>query len=158
MCGFLGIEKSNMFQEIHLEKFVQQMQWYLKRKTIIKKKTKNLKASYKERFKISLVTQERQRKIWDSKKNSTPDPLTRQAIPSVSGTSRGRVTRRGGGGKESLEQEQKLIWCDKKTLCFFLHQSLTPPINNCWISRLIFICYFIKISSNIYSLIQQTLG
>lgn len=40
MCGFLGIEKSNMFQEIHLEKFVQQMQWYLKRKTIIKKKKK----------------------------------------------------------------------------------------------------------------------
>lgn len=134
------------------------MQWYLKRKTIIKKK-KNLKASYKERFKISLVTQERQRKIWDSKKNLTPDPLTRQAIYPLLVAHQEEGSQEGeGGGKESLEQERKLIWCDKKTFCFFLHQSFTPPINNCWISRLIFISYFIKISSNIYFLIQQTLG
>ena len=97
MCGFLGIEKSNLFQEIHLEKFVQQMQWYLKRKTIIKKK-KNLKASYKERFKISLVTQERQRKIWDSKKNLTPDPLTRQAIYPLLVAHQEEGSQEGGGG------------------------------------------------------------
>lgn len=134
------------------------MQWYLKRKTIIKKKKKFESKLQREIQNFTCHTGETKKNLrLQEEFNPRPSDKT-SYIPSVSGTSRGRVTRRGGGGKESLEQERKLIWCDKKTFCFFLHQSFTPPINNCWISRLIFISYFIKISSNIYFLIQQTLG
>ena len=82
---------------------------------IFKKENNNLKKTKKFESKLQREIQNFTCHTGETKKNLrlqeefNPRPSDKTSyIPSVSGTSRGRVTRRGGG-KESLEQERKLI-------------------------------------------------